>query len=297
MKQFLFPATTGNFLQDLSHKVFLAFISVDTYEYLFFLILKILLWYGLSRLLIRFGTSFIKRIFQHRALRFNERRTRTLESLVIHILRYAVYFVFFVSVLELLHVPVTTLLAGASVLGVAVGFGAQNLVRDVITGFFILFEDQFAVGDNIQTGSYRGTVEELGLRITKIRAWTGEVHILPNSSITQVTNFSKANSLAVMDIGVSYHEDLDRVFDVIRFVMEQAKADLPDIIGEPQILGVQQFTASEIVIRATVECKPTTHYAVQRELNRRIKKAFDEQGIEIPNILPVWTGPQRKEAN
>jgi moderate conductance mechanosensitive channel len=289
-------ATTKHFFQQLSQKIYDAFTAVDTYEHILFGILKIVVWYILARLIIRIGTSFINRIFQHRALRMNERRTKTLEALSANVLRYAVYFILLFAVLELLNVPVTTLLAGAGFLGVAVGFGAQNLVRDIITGFFILFEDQFAVGDNIQTGQFRGTVEEIGLRITKIRAWTGEVFILPNSSITQVTNFSKANSLAVIDIGVSYNEDLDHVFDVIRTVMYDAKKDLPEMVGEPQVMGVQQFAASEVVVRATVECSPTTNAMVQRELNARIKKKFDELGIEIPYPHQVLlTNPQKKQ--
>ncbi|UOF91741.1 mechanosensitive ion channel family protein [Fodinisporobacter ferrooxydans] len=269
-------------MQSLFHRLYLQVMSIDLYESIAIFLIKLLIWYILAKIVIKFGTSFIQRVFQHRALRLNERRNRTLQSLVINVLRYVVYFLLIMAILEALNIPVTTLLAGAGVVGVAIGFGAQNLVRDVITGFFIIFEDQFAVGDSIQTGQFRGTVEEFGLRITKLRAWTGEIYILPNSSITQVTNFSNANSLAVIDVGVSYNEDLDRVFDVIKDVMLQAKIDVPDMIGEPQVMGVQSFGASEVVIRSTVECNPLMNYSVQREIFKRIKGKFDEVGIEIP---------------
>lgn len=254
--------------------------SVTTYEHFALLLIKILVWFILAKIFIRFGTLFINRVFQHRALRNNERKNRTLQSLVSNVLRYAVYYILIMGILETLGG--TTLLAGAGVVGVAIGFGAQNIVRDVITGIFIFFEDQFAVGDSIQTGQFRGIVEEIGLRITKIRAWTGEIFILPNSSITQVTNFSKANSLAVIDIGVSYKEDLDFVFSVLQKVMLEAKSVIPDMVGEPQVMGVQTISNSEVLVRATVECNPTTNLAVQRELYKRIKTKFDEVGIEIP---------------
>jgi small conductance mechanosensitive channel len=165
----------------------------------------------------------------------------------------------------------------------AVGFGAQSLVKDVITGFFIIFEDQFAVGDIVQVGSFKGTVEEIGLRVTKIRSWTGEVHIIPNGSITQVTNFSIHNSLAVVDVSISYEEDIDKAMKVLKETIKSHYETNENMVAEPEVLGIQQLGASEVVMRITAECKPNTHVAVARELNAEIKKAFDANGMRFHN--------------
>ncbi|MFC4768455.1 mechanosensitive ion channel family protein [Effusibacillus consociatus] len=258
--------------------------------------LKIIVIVVAANIFVRIGGAALARLFSNRAVRMDERRTRTLTVLATSILKYVVYFFVIMTVMEQLNFPIKTLLAGAGIVGLAIGFGAQSLVKDVITGFFIILEDQFAVGDQIQTGNYRGTVEAIGLRITTIRAWTGELHILPNGRITDVTNFSKANSLAVIDVGVAYEENLDRVFDTLKDVLAKAQEEMPSIVGEPQVLGVQNFGPSEVIIRITADCKPTENIPVARELRRRIKVAFDERGIEIPYPKQVVVSPGNVDA-
>lgn len=264
----------ANFSGKLANPDFWEGILYGTFKIVFLLIA--------SRIVINVGSAAFTRLFANRAVRMDERRIRTLSVLSSSVLKYAVYFFVMMSIMEQLNFPIKTLLAGAGIVGLAIGFGAQSLVKDIITGFFIIFEDQFAVGDLIQTGKYMGTVESIGLRITKIRAWTGEVHILPNGQITDVTNFSKANSLAVIDVGVSYEENLDRVFQTLKDVLNQAQQEIPAIVNEPQVLGVQDFGVSEVKVRVIADCKPTENFAVARELRKRIKQAFDERGIEIP---------------
>ncbi|MGZ4031043.1 MAG: mechanosensitive ion channel family protein [Tumebacillaceae bacterium] len=248
-------------------------------------LVKIILILALAKITIRVGNTAIEKILSHRAVRMDERRSRTLTTLLTNMMRYAVYFFVALTILSNLGFNVTTLIAGAGVAGLAFGFGAQSLVKDVITGFFIIFEDQFGVGDTVMINTkneIRGNVEEVGLRITKIRAYTGEMHIIPNSQIQQVTNYSKTNSLAVLDVSVAYEEDLRRVFDVLHAVGKAAHDELEGIVGEPQVLGVQMFAASEVIVRMTVDCRPTENFSVARELRKRIKEAFDAQGIEIP---------------
>jgi small-conductance mechanosensitive channel len=214
--------------------------------------------------------------------RFDQRRTKTVGRLVSNVLSYTVYFMAILLILEQMNFEIGPLLAGAGVLGLAIGFGAQNLVRDVITGFFIIFEDQFAVGDVIQTGNFKGTVEEIGLRITKIRSWTGEIHIIPNGSITEVTNFSINNSVAVVDVSIAYEADVDEATRVIKETATELYGANDNIVAEPEVLGVQTLGASEVIIRVTFECKPMTQFGVGREMNARVKKALDRVGIEIP---------------
>jgi small-conductance mechanosensitive channel len=214
--------------------------------------------------------------------RFDSRRTKTIGRLISNVISYTIYFIAFLIVLGQLDIDIGPLIAGAGVLGLAIGFGAQNLVRDVITGFFIIFEDQFAVGDIIQTGNFHGTVEEIGLRITKIKSWTGEVHIIPNGAITEVTNFSINNSVAVNDISVAYEADIDKAIGIIEQTAKEVQAKNDNVVADPQVLGVQTLGVSDVVIRVTTECKPMTQYGVGRQMNAAVKKALDQAGIEIP---------------
>lgn len=276
-----------NRFQEIYTYLWSSLTNADLWLAVLYGLIKIIFVLIAAKVIISVGSAAFARLFENRAMRLEERRMRTLTVLCSNVLRYVVYFFVFMTILEQLHFEIKTLLAGAGIVGLAVGFGAQSLVKDVITGFFIIFEDQFGVGDQIQTGKYNGTVEAIGLRITKIRAWTGEVHIIPNGQITDVTNFSKANSLAVIDIGVSYEEKLERVFDTLKEVLIKAQLELDAIVGEPQVLGVQNFGPAEMVVRVTADCRPTENIPVSRELRKRIKKAFDEKGIQIPYPKPV----------
>lgn len=219
------------------------------------------------------------------------RRVTTLGKLINNVVAYVVYFIAGMLVLSEFGINLGPLLAGAGVLGLAIGFGAQSLVKDVITGFFIVLEDQFAVGDVIQTGQYKGTVEVIGLRTTRIQSWTGEIHIIPNGMINEVTNFSINNTLAVVDVTISFEEDVDHALEVIRKTMAGMQDD--NLMNAPEVLGVQTIAASGVTVRIIAECRPNTHPMVSRKLNIEIKKALDASGIEIPD--PRMVTFQRNE--
>nr|WP_246944341.1 mechanosensitive ion channel family protein [Bacillus pinisoli] len=247
--------------------------------------LKILLIFFIAGILIRLGKLALQNVFKIRTkspLRVSERREATLTRLLDNILTYVIYFIAFIMVLEVFTIDVTALLAGAGVAGLAIGFGAQNLVRDVITGFFIIFEDQFSVGDYIRTGTFEGTVEEIGLRITKIKSFTGEIHILPNGSIQDVTNFSISNSVAIVDISIAYEGDISKAENVIQDLLQELPERYEDMVDVPQLLGVQMLGASDVVLRVTSEVKPMRHFAISRALRKEIKIRLDNHGIEIP---------------
>jgi small-conductance mechanosensitive channel len=248
-------------------------------------LLKIIFIFIVASILSRIGKVAIHNIFKIRTkspLRVSERREATLTRLLDNILTYVIYFIAFIMVLEVFTIDVTALLAGAGVAGLAIGFGAQNLVRDVITGFFIIFEDQFSVGDYIRTGSFEGTVEEIGLRITKIKSFTGEIHIIPNGSIIEVTNFSIANSVAIVDISIAYEGDISKAEKIIQELLEELPTQYEDMVTTPELLGVQMLGASDVVLRIVSEVKPMRHFAISRILRREIKMRLDENGIEIP---------------
>ena len=189
-------------------------------------------------------------------------------------------------ILSEIGIDITPLLAGAGVAGIAIGFGAQSLIRDVISGFFIMVEDQYNVGDVAQVAGITGLVEGLNLRRTLLRDLDGILHVVPNGEIRVASNFTKMWSRAHLNISVAYKEDLDRVMAVIRKTWEEM-AEEPDwapflISKTPWLLRVNEFGDSGIVIKVVGETQPMKQWDVMGELRRRIKRVFDEQGIEIP---------------
>lgn len=236
----------------------------------------------LSLLLIKVGNLLIGRIFAPKGARLmDEKRLETLKILLKSILRYAVYFVAIMIILELFKVPTGSFLAGAGILGLAVGFGAQNLVKDIITGFFIIFEDQFSVGEYITTSGASGIVEEVGLRVTKLRDWGGELHIIPNGQIIQVTNFNRGSMRALVEIGVAYKADLDRAMAIMQEVCDQVAKEMKTIVEGPEVLGVVAFSAIEVVVRIVAKTIPNEQWTVERVLRKRIKEALDRENIEM----------------
>ena len=248
-------------------------------------VLRIIAIYIISNLLIRIGKIAIRNIFKVRSrspLRTSERRDATLMKLLENILTYVVYFMAIMMVLSILDIDVKPLLAGAGILGLAVGFGAQNLVRDIITGFFIIFEDQFSVGDYVRIGSFEGVVEEIGLRTTKVKGTSGELNILPNGIISEVTNFSLNNSIAIVDVSIAYEENIAQSEKVIQELLETLTEKYEEIVKTPELLGVQNLGPSEIVLRIVAETLPMKHWFISRMIRKEVKNCLDEHGIEIP---------------
>ncbi len=262
------------------------FQSEDTWLNLGEGLLKIVAIMVVANIIIRIGKVAIHNIFKIRnlsPLNTTERREDTLSKLLDSVLTYVVYFIAFMMVLSVLGIDVKALLAGAGIVGLAVGFGAQSLVKDIISGFFIIFEDQFSVGDHIRIGQFEGNVETIGLRTTKIKSWTGEVHILPNGSITQVTNFSLNNSLAIIDIAISYGEDIEKAETVIAEALEAMPSQYEELTKAPELLGIQTMGPTDIVLRVVAETLPMKQAGVTRAIRKDIKLILDENGIKAPN--------------
>lgn len=224
--------------------------------------------------------------------RLREQRTRTLGGLLNSV---ALVVISTFAVLTILNtfVPIGPLLAGVSVIGLAVSFGAQSLVKDVITGTFILLEGQFGIGDVVRIGEAAGLVERLTLRTTMLRDTEGVLHIIPNGEIKMVSNLTKTWSRAVVDVGIAYREDVDRVIAVLRDIGNEFQHEdqwAPLLLDPPEVLGVQALGESSVVIRMQVRTLPLKQWEVARELRRRIKKRFDADGIEIPfpQVTLTW---------
>ncbi|MEO6202490.1 MAG: mechanosensitive ion channel family protein [Nitrospirales bacterium] len=214
-----------------------------------------------------------------------EKRVKTLTGLLLTIGLTLVWVVSVVMGLDQIGLDITPIIASAGIVGLAVGFGAQNLVRDVINGFFIILENQVRIGDVAVVNGTGGLVEAISFRTITLRDQAGTVHIFPNGTVTTLSNMTKDWSAYVMNIGVAYKEDTDRVTEIMREVGKDLQQDeqLGRKILEPiEIMGVDAFGESEVVIKARIKTIPIEQWGVGREYRRRLKKAFDQIGIEIP---------------
>lgn len=213
------------------------------------------------------------------------KRVTTLTGVLRTITVGAVWTVVIVIALAQLGLNIGPILAGAGIVGLAVGFGAQNLVRDIISGFFIILENQIRVGDVAIINGTGGLVEAVTFRTVVLRDLSAVVHVFPNGTINTLSNMTKGWSHYLIDMGVAYKEDTDNVVEVMRQVDAEMRADPeygPFMLEPIEILGVDKFADSAVVIKARLKTQPIRQWFVGREYNRRIKKAFDAAGIEIP---------------
>ncbi|MCM3702577.1 mechanosensitive ion channel family protein [Paenibacillus macerans] len=260
-------------------KVWNWFSDMDMWQGVLISALKILLIFILTRLFVKVIYRLIDRSLERREknrLQMNPRRLVTVGELMKNITSITANFILLMLVLGEIGFELGPLLAGAGVLGLAIGFGAQALVKDVISGFFIILEDQFAVGDVIQTGTYKGTVEMIGLRSTRLVSWTGEVHIIPNGSIINVTNYSIGNALAVVDLSFSQTRRLEESIELLKAAMEKLKGSHPGVSQAPNVLGIQSMSSSEYVIRIAAECSPSKRTEVERLIQTFAKEALED---------------------
>ncbi|MFV0316308.1 MAG: mechanosensitive ion channel family protein [Microthrixaceae bacterium] len=221
---------------------------------------------------------------EQRTLRVHK-RTETLGGVLIAIARVFVWGVAFILVLGELGINLAPLIAGAGVLGVAVGFGAQKVVGDFLSGMFMIAEDQFGVGDIIDLGEATGTVERITLRTTVLRDVYGTVWHVPNGQVQRVGNMSQEWSKALLDVGVAYGTDTDRASEVLLDTANELSHDhdwADAFLDDPELLGVETLAADAVTIRISVRTRPAEQFRVQRELNRRFKQALDAADIEIP---------------
>ncbi len=214
-----------------------------------------------------------------------EKQAATLGKVIRNITRILVWSVAVMMVLRELGIDIGPILAGIGIMGLAVGFGAQSLVKDFLAGMFVLIENQYNVGDVIEAAGAKGQVEKITLRATTLRDLEGNVHIIPNGTIAVVTNRTRQWSRFVLDIGVAYKENVDEVMGVLKEIGDELAADgeFSSMITAPlEVLGVQDFADSAVVIRVMFTTQPVKQWTVGREFRRRVKNTFDAKGIEIP---------------
>jgi small-conductance mechanosensitive channel len=216
-------------------------------------------------------------------------RALTLGSLLRSVATFTISAVAILTVMAEVNIPVGPLLASAGVGGVALGFGAQALVKDFLSGIFMIIEDQYGVGDLIDTGEAVGTVEEVTLRITRLRDAQGVVWFVRNGEIIRIGNKSEGWSVATIDIPVSYEEDPGRVIPILEVVAEEVWEDSElhaKLIEQPTVAGVESVSGGVMTLRMFAKCKPGEQWAMPRNIRRRVKARLDEQGIRGPQITP-----------
>jgi small-conductance mechanosensitive channel len=229
---------------------------------------------ALLLLAYRLLLGLLERIVRARPLH-ETARVRTLVSLVTSLVRWAIGFVAVVVVLRELGVDVLPIIVSAGVLGLAIGFGAQSLIRDVITGFFLLFEGLLHVGDVVQIGATIGTVESIGLRVTTVRTEDGALRVVPNGQITEFANYSEGGVRAVVDVPVSRDVAVDQALAVLTEVATAWAGASGAALDRPAVPGIIGFSGGEVILRLTVRVEPQHRLAAETELRRRIKAAFD----------------------
>ena len=245
------------------------------------IVVIIILMYITIKIGNRLINKFVKRQIESNArFSMDNQKAKTIGEVLKSVLKYMTYFIGAALILSDAFNGISV--AMASVGGFALGFGAQSLVKDIINGFFILFEDQYGVGDHVTIGTFSGIVETIGIRTTVIRDFSGDVHLIPNGTINQVTNHSRGNIRFIVDVDISYEEDMDNAINVISNVCNKYKDENENIVEPIEVLGVNSLNASSVTIRIIGKAKPLKQWEAERELRKRVKKVLDEEGIEIP---------------
>ena len=265
------------------------------------LILILLLAWVSLRVTHRLVSAFHQRLKEKTPSAEEQRRIATLERVFGYVASVVIWVVTIMLVLSELGISIAPILATAGVAGLAVGFGAQSLVKDYFTGFVMLVENQIRVGDIVEIAGKTGAVEELTLRYVRLRDYSGAVHFVPNGIITSVSNMSRDFAFAVVDVGVGYREELAAVFNVMKGTAEDLRADPAfsgRILDGLEIAGVDQWAESSVMIRARLKVVALEQQVVRREYLRRLKAAFDAHGIDIPYPhRTVYQVPVKASAN
>lgn len=260
-------------------------ISAETIASVIFKIIMIVIIFILMMIAIRIANKFIDRMVKNQIesnhkFSMDEKKAKTIGILLKSLVKYSVYFLGITSMLSIVFGAISW--AFVSVGGVAVGLGAQSFIKDMINGIFILFEEQYSVGDYVTIDNSKGIVKAIGLRTTELRDFNGDIYIIPNGSIQVIVNHSKGDMRVLVDIGIAYEADIELAISVINEVCSKYNQENPNITTPIEVLGVTALNDSNVNIRVIGETKPMKQWEAERELMKRIKLEFDKRGIEIP---------------
>ncbi len=244
----------------------------STYMSIITIIIYILIGYIIYLLLKKVLTKSLTR---------KKKRQQTLTKLLISILKVTIIIIEIIIILETLGINVTSLLAGIGIASVVIGLALQDIMKDILSGMFIIIEDQYDVGDLVEINNFTGNIVSVGLKSTKLKNYEGKIKIISNRNISEVINYSKSNNYAIIDIPISYEEDLEKVEKILNKITNKIK-EINDVVGNVEILGINELASSSINYRLTAEVKSTTQYKVQRQIRKIILDEFNKEKISIP---------------
>ncbi|HFI4976945.1 TPA: mechanosensitive ion channel family protein [Streptococcus agalactiae] len=264
---------------------FIDHLNVEEVLFTFFTKLISILLLIIAFVIVRQVINYLFEKTVNRSLAFSRQkvaRQKTLAKLSHNVLNYTLYFFLFYWILSILGVPISSLLAGAGIAGVAIGLGAQGFLSDVANGFFILLENQFDVGDIINVGTVSGTVTNVGIRTTQIHDFDGTLHFIPNRNITIVSNKSRSNMRAQIDIPLFVHTNLDQISDIVTKINEEYVSKHPAIVGEPTVFGPTTNANGQFVYRINIFTQNGAQFDIYAEFYKLYQKAILEEGIDLP---------------
>ncbi|KAF0087146.1 mechanosensitive ion channel [Streptococcus agalactiae] len=264
---------------------FIDHLNVEEVLFTFFTKLISILLLIIAFVIVRQVINYLFEKTVNRSLAFSRQkvaRQKTLAKLSHNVLNYTLYFFLFYWILSILGVPISSLLAGAGIAGVAIGLGAQGFLSDVVNGFFILLENQFDVGDIINVGTVSGTVTNVGIRTTQIHDFDGTLHFIPNRNITIVSNKSRSNMRAQIDIPLFVHTNLDQISDIVIKINEEYVSKHPAIVGEPTVFGPTTNANGQFVYRINIFTQNGAQFDIYAEFYKLYQKAILEEGIDLP---------------
>lgn len=283
-------------MQDILHIVQRHFLENDPVPTYVIPTLKIVAIVIVSYIILRYSGGWVDRLFQLRTV--DENRAATMAKLLKSMIRYAVYFIGTLTILINIGLDPTPVLAGAGIIGLAIGFGAQNLVKDVITGFFLIFENQLHVGDYVEiNGKITGTVEEIGLRVTKIREWNQRLHYLSNGEISQIANYNRDQMRPLVDVVVPYEEDQENALELLENICQKlSKQHKPHLIEAFSVYGITNIDDRGVHYTLMAVSVPDQYWFLERELRKTIVRDFKAHRIEIAYPRRVLFGPDAENS-
>lgn len=253
------------------------------------ILLKLLLIFCIYFVIKKIGLLFISKLFDSYMKKhtISTGRASTLESLTKNILSYILMFVLAVTVLQTFGIDATAILAGAGIVGLAVGFGAQGLVSDIVTGFFLLLEKQLEVGDSITTSTFSGTVEQVGLRTTQLRSPDGTLHFIPNREIKILSNHSRGDMQALVDVIISNDNDIPYCLQILQDVCDTIRKESDVITDGPNVIGIQTFASTSLTIRIIAKTINNEQWGIERLLRQKIQETLEEKRIKLPSLASL----------
>lgn len=255
-------------------------------------ILKVIGIIILSAIVVRVGSFIIRKIFEkQKSLRIDvdKKKISTMSTLIMSVFRYGVYIMAGVIILTDVF-KLTSVLAAAGIGGIAVGLGAQSLIKDIISGFFIVMEDQFAVGDLVTIDGMNGTVEQMELRVTKLRNFNGDLYIIPNGEINKVINHTRGNKAVLVDIPIAYSADIGKAFGIAESVCTRVSGEFNTIVEQPRVLGITELGKDSMNLRIFAKTLPNEHWEVERRIRKLIKEEFSKENIQFYDRNKILMG-------